>query len=103
MSNSVFNEEENTWTVNGIITFKNIHPRSKCGHRTCIVHNPSDTPANRGDWPYSFRDGHAGGRVERRCPCGVDHPDRDQVRFLEVTMGDNRWEVHGCDGCCSSA
>lgn len=100
MRNSVFNEGENTWTVNGNITFRNIHPRSVCEHRSCIVHNPSDTPANRGDWPYSFREGHAGGRIERTCPCGIGHSDRDQVAFLEERYGDNAWGVHGCCGAC---
>ena len=98
--NSVFNEEENTWTVNGNITFRNIHPRSVCEHRNCIVHNPSDTPANRGDWPYVFREGHAGGRIERTCPCGIGHSDVDQVAFLEERYGDNAWGVHGCCLCC---
>ena len=99
--NSVFNEEENTWTVNGNITFRNIHPRSACERRNCIVHNPSDTAANRGDWPYVFREGHAGGRIERTCPCGIGHSDADQVAFLEERYGDNAWGVHGCCLCCT--
>ncbi len=101
--NSVFNEEENTWTVNGNTTFKNIHPRSACEHRNCIIHNPSDTPANRGDWPYRFRDGHAGGRIERTCPCGVGHSDFDQVAYLEEATGETHWGVHGCDRCCAGS
>lgn len=101
MTNSVFNANTNTWWVNGTIRFTNIHPRSKCEGRNCIVHNPSDTPANRGDWPYIFRDGHPGGRIERMCPCGIGHSDVDQVAFLEEVTGESHWGVHGCCGACS--
>jgi hypothetical protein len=100
VSNSVFNASTNTWWVNGTMRFTNIHPLSKCEGRNCIVHNPSDTVANREDWPYLFRDAHAGGRVERLCKHWVGHPDKDQVTFLEEVTGEGHWGIHGCDFCC---
>lgn len=101
MRNNHFNGCLNEWTVNGIIRLTNIHPRTSCEGRNCIVHNPSDTVANREDWPYSFRDGHAGGRIERICPHGYSHPDVDQVAYLEEVTGETHWGVHGgCDLCC---
>lgn len=103
MSNSVFNESTNEWWVNGTIRFTNIHRRSACKGRSCIVHNPSDTVANREDWPYIFREGHAGGRIERVCPHGVGHPDDSQVKYLEEVTGETHWGLHGCDGCCAGS
>lgn len=98
MSNNVFNESTNEWWVNGTMRFTNIHRRSECAGENCIVHNPSDTVANREDWPYSFR---ADGRIERFCKHGVGHADVDQVNFLKKTRGGDHWGVHGCCGCCS--
>lgn len=102
MSNSVFNANTNVWWVNGTQRFTNIHLLSACEGENCIVHNPTWCPANKGDWPYSFR---ADGRIERICPHGIGHPDPDQVNFLisQDPAHYGGWvDVHGCDGCCYS-
>ena len=38
----------------------------------------------------------ASGLVEWICEHGVGHPDARSVKM----MGDDTWEIHGCDGCC---
>lgn len=100
MANFEYDEEKNEAIFNGRWRMSNIHQRTACEGETCIVHAPSDTPANRGDWRYTFRDGHAGGRIERECPHGFGHPDVDQVTYLKRTTGETHWGVHACDGCC---
>lgn len=101
MTNSEFRPESNTWVVNlnaGAIRLSHIHPQSKCAGEGCIVHNPSDTRANREGWPYSFRED--GLRIERTCPHGVGHPDVDHLAYLVAMQGGDHWGGHGCDGCC---
>lgn len=69
------------------------HPRL-CVDQVCCLHGRTQH-AMRG-FPQHWR----GDKdiMERICPCGVGHPDPDdlKVRVDPVNEG-----VHGCDGCCA--
>lgn len=99
---SEYDEETRTWSVkvggSGLQVLHNVHSIKDCTGDTCIVHNPSDTVANREGWGYDFRET---GVVERTCDHGVGHPDKDSVAYLELTTGETHWGIHGCDGCCA--
>lgn len=97
MANLEYDEEKNEAILNGRWRMSNIHPRTACEGESCLVHAPSDTPANRGDWPYVFR---GEGRIERSCEHGVGHPDRDHVKYLIKTTEETHWGIHACDSCC---
>ena len=71
-------------------------PNAECWELGCVIHCPTQSPANDGDWPYNWREN---GVMERICPHGVGHPDRDSVNFHK--RGGHDWvAIHGCDGCC---
>ena len=69
------------------------HRPDKCAGGVCAIHNPSDHPMR--SFAQFWRQDR--GIVERRCPCGTDHPDPDDLR---VKAGD---DVHGCCArrCCA--
>lgn len=78
----------------------NTHGPDQCAVETCVLHNPSHH--HMSEWPLHWR----GDRrmFERICPCGVGHPDPDQVRFWERQFGAEKGSVlttHGCCGCCA--
>lgn len=51
--------------------------------------------------PVSRRlDGWAFPLLEVFCSHGVGHPMEESVTYLIEKIGDRRWDVHGCDGCC---
>jgi hypothetical protein len=53
------------------------------------------------DWPTHWRGDR--GLMERICPCGIGHPDPDDLAFKESIGIDAHVEgIHGCCGCCSS-
>lgn len=71
-----------------------VHARKDCRGKHCVVHNPSDH--HMVDWPVNFRSDR--GIVERICPCGVGHPDPDDLAYRKTQgRGDG---VHGCCGHC---
>lgn len=93
-----------------------VHNKEQCKGRNCCIHNPSDNPMK--DWPTNWRqDRHL---MERICPCGVGHPDiddlafkkqlfkkeakklfknkKDREKYIEQKMSTE--SVHGCCGCC---
>lgn len=79
----------------------NIHPRSACQGRPCVIHAPSDhsmrsfpTHFRNELWP-DFKPAH----MERICPHGVGHPDPDDLAWHQ-SEGRDYMGVHGCDGCC---
>ncbi len=74
---------------------RNVHDRSKCAHRTCVVHNPSDHHMRR--WELHWRNDR--GIFERICEHGVGHPDPDQYEYWRETNQQGQ-AVHGCDFCC---
>lgn len=68
-----------------------------CAALGCAIHHPTDTTG----FPTHWRGDR--GIMERICPHGVGHPDRDGLAYIARTHGDERaaWEsIHGCDGCC---
>ena len=73
----------------------NVHDKSKCAGRVCIIHNP--TNHHMRTWPEQWRNDR--GIMERTCSHGIGHPDPDQFPFWEET---NRMyeSIHGCDDCC---
>lgn len=78
----------------------NVHLETPdCHTFGCTVHHPTDPHA---DWPTHWRADR--GFMERICPHGVGHPDRDHLNYLRRTGGARHAAaeaVHGCDGCCS--
>lgn len=82
--------------------FLRTHPESKCaGSRyPCCVHRPSDHALK--DAPLNWRGDL--GLMERLCPCGIGHPDPDDLEYKRRIMGAeyNRYAfgVHGCCGHC---
>ena len=74
----------------------NVHDRSEC-KGSCPIHKPSDHHMK--DWPLHWRDDR--GIFERICPCGVGHPDPDDMAYRQ-SIGLDSKGIHGCCGCCSS-
>lgn len=75
----------------------NVHPRSKCRDRPCVIHNPTAHHMRR--WFLLWRDDR--GIFERICPHGVGHPDPDQFgHWKDIGHAEN--DVHGCcaNQCC---
>lgn len=79
----------------GDATLTNVHPRSACAGRHCVVHNPSDHHMR--DWRLNWRGDR--GLMERLCPHGVGHPDPDDLAY-QVSIGQTWQSAHTCDGCC---
>lgn len=76
------------------------HDASKCGGRSCCIHNPSAHSMRT--FPLLWRSDR--GLMERVCPHGRGHPDPDDIAYKRLTWGDEfaRFEaLHGCDGCCA--
>lgn len=67
----------------------------ECAVLGCVIHSPTDPHR---DWPTHFRAD--SGLMERICPHGIGHPDRDSVAWFE-RRGRTHMNVHGCDGCCA--
>jgi hypothetical protein len=80
-----------------------VHPGSQCEGTVCAIHNPSGHALNTA--PYIWRDDRHPPLLERLCPHGVGHPDRDALTHWRATgMADvnvHAHAVHGCDGCCA--
>ena len=85
-----------------------VHEKSECKGDHCVIHNPSDHHMK--DWPTHWRDDLL--LMERICPCGVGHPDPDDLvyrtnRYIEEfgkDLGERKafpFSVHGCCGCCN--
>lgn len=73
-----------------------VHEKKDCSGQ-CSIHNPSNHHMR--DWPTHWRDDRK--LMERICPCGVGHPDPDDLAFKESIGVDIKYEgVHGCCGCC---
>ena len=85
----------NTWKLNSgqVIT---THAESQCKGQYCCIHNPSNHHMR--DWPMKWRDDT--GVMERICPCGVGHPDPDDLAY-NIKIGQDWKGVHGCCGCCN--
>lgn len=78
----------------------NVHERTNdCITYGCVIHNPTDPHTEfKTHWRRDRQ------LMERICPHGVGHPDRNHIEFLRRTLGDavaNAEAVHGCDGCCA--
>lgn len=86
-----------------------VHDRERCKGRHCVIHNPSNHRMK--DWPTHWRDDR--GLMERICPCGVGHPDPDDLAYKAIylrQLGKSESEIlatistestHGCCGCCT--
>lgn len=79
----------------GDATLVNVHPPERCAGQPCVVHRPSAHHMRA--WTLNWRGDR--GLMERICPCGVGHPDPDDMAY-QVSVG-RAWQgTHGCDGCC---
>lgn len=74
----------------------NVHSRSQCAGRPCVIHDPSDH--HMMDWPKVWRDDLK--YFERQCEHGIGHPDPDDVAYYADVQGVDINRGHGCDGCC---
>lgn len=85
------------WYETGTGQTVKVHGIEDCKGRNCVIHNPSDHHMK--DWPTHWR----GDRqlMERICPCGIGHPDPDDLAFKESIGIDVETEgIHGCCGHC---
>lgn len=88
-----------TYTLPDGTKLVNVHSRTKCEGRHCVIHNQSGHHMR--EYPLVWND--ASRFFERVCPHGVRHPDPDGMAFqLSLPTGDDGWAVHGCDGCCEA-
>ena len=71
------------------------HSAESCKGKFCCIHNPS--PHHMVDWPMNWRADIQ--TMERICPCGVGHPDPDDLAYKR-SIGAYAEGVHGCCGCC---
>jgi hypothetical protein len=74
-----------------------VHDKSKCEGSHCCIHNPSDHIMK--DFPTHWRDDR--NLMERICPCGVGHPDPDDLAYKKMIGMDDAIGVHGCCGHCN--
>ncbi len=75
---------------------KNVHALGKdCLTYGCSIHNPTDP--NKHLPTYWRLDRYL---MERICPCGIGHPDKDHITFMKRTKGDNRALIDSVHGCC---
>ncbi len=70
----------------------NVHEVTKCKGEVCVIHNPSGH--HMVNWPTHWRDDRH--LMERLCPCGIGHPDPDDLAYSKNT---NK-SIHGCCGHC---
>jgi hypothetical protein len=54
----------------GVAVLENVHPKTSCAGRNCVIHNPSGYHMRL--WPIVLRDDK--GVMERTCSHGVGHP-----------------------------
>lgn len=78
------------------VQLANIHDPHLCLGRGCSIHHPSDHHMK--DWPMVWRPSKH--LFERQCPCGVGHPDPDDVAW-HASQGRDWVGIHACCGCCS--
>lgn len=71
-----------------------VHDKKDCKGRYCCIHNPSDHHMK--DWQLHWREDRK--LMERICPCGVGHPDVDDISFKK-SLGYNV-EFESIHGCC---
>jgi hypothetical protein len=86
--------ELDQWLL-GEVLLSSVHSPQLCAGEFCVVHNPSDHHMR--SWPLNWRDDT--GIFERLCPCGIGHPDPDQLPFFKKA-GLEALAVHGCCGHC---
>jgi hypothetical protein len=71
--------------------------RPDCYIHGCVIHNPTDP---RTSWPTAWFEG----AMHRVCPCGVLHPDLNQVNYTIRMQGFReavRFHQHECcEHCC---
>ncbi|HWB37969.1 MAG TPA: hypothetical protein VHA75_18285 [Rugosimonospora sp.] len=82
------NATEPVWGIQRGMTLLNVHDPADCEGRGCCIHHPSQH--HMVSWPQNWRADRR--MMERICPCGVGHPDPDDL---------NSDDVHGCCGCCA--
>lgn len=78
-----------------VTILRNVHATGICTGRACIIHAPSNHRMS--SWPLSPRIK----LIERLCRHLVGHPDPDSVAYLQQLTGEEEWDIHGCDGCCT--
>jgi hypothetical protein len=73
-----------------------VHDKSKCDGEFCPIHNPSDHKMK--NYPTNWRQDRY--LMERICPCGVGHPDPDDLSYKRKFGLPDSEGIHGCCGCC---
>jgi hypothetical protein len=69
-----------------------VHTEEKCKGEYCVIHNPSDH--HMLDWPTNWRSDRF--LMERICPCGIGHPDPDDLNFKQRIVSRDSDGIHGC-------
>jgi hypothetical protein len=78
----------------------NVHALMGCAGHDCPIHNRSDHPMR--SFPQHWRSDRC--IMERTCPCGVGHPDPDDVSAAKrLGRYNDGYTTHGCCGCCGAA
>lgn len=89
----------------------NVHDPSECEGQYCVVHAPSKHPLVNAPthwrvglvWDPKLEAFRGGEIMERICPCGIFHPDPDDLAFVVRRFGTERADEltsHDCCGCC---
>lgn len=84
---------------------RNIHSKSlHCVVHGCVIHNPTDHAMSGFPTHYEaeWRVGPMEGRMTRKCPHGVKHPDPDAYIYVARTFSPyEAFCLHDCPcGCC---
>ena len=76
-----------------------VHNKEDCKGDNCCIHNPSNHHMKY--WPTHWRDDRC--LMERICPCGVGHPDPDDLAYKKIIpeLDIETYSIHGCCGCCN--
>lgn len=93
----------NKWEISPDVFIVNVHKPELCQGEFCVIHNPSQHHMR--EWPLNWRENSwvsiKDPHFERICPCGVGHPDPDDLQY-HLSLGRDYMAVHGCCGCCRS-
>lgn len=77
-----------------------VHSADHCAPMPCPVHRPSNHHMR--EWPKDFK--REWRIVTRVCPHGIQHPDPDDLDWLErMRRPTDLPRAHECDGCCGKA
>ncbi len=86
---------EGNWIDDEGLLLRRVHDVSQeCLLHGCAIHNPTDPRPWPRRWNYRLW------IMMRVCPCGVEHPDLNEVSWRKRHGIEYDWSQHTCCGHC---